>query len=631
MTIRYYRHNGTLAVGGCTDGADGVDNTNIDTPRRLLSEFATQFAAAAAGDQFLFAQGAAWDSATTGQIKNTNSTLANPVIIGSYDATGHGVTGGAGIKPIFTNTTGAILNFNKGTLVHTEGHTIDGLDIRGTASWGILGGGDMDGIIVQNCAFSGVADGCQVNSATTASVGLDGITTGWTVRNCTFSNHPGIGCLMGCTRLLIEICTFDHCGTQVTDHGIYEGGVLTQHPAVAIASITGDGTTATLTTTVDHNIDPTWHITIGVAGSVSSGSGTFNCLAAVPDFTNATVTGARTIQYLSTGTPSASTLGTYSITRDVEIEDVVIRNCTFSEGHVGAAGQNNNAHLVFHGHTSNILVENCIFSETVPSSAASSSGIEFSTGSYGNPEKYEGFNKVVIRNNTCIRLGVGIGVDICDTVLIENNYVYTNYTAGNSAQGILLRDKYFNANLAITTTPNKVIIRNNTVHLDTTGSGSFGIGVRYHSSDPSWGSGFQVYNNLVVLEAPSINTVSAFNTTNAVAGDFSLKDYNYVVYTGATVPKWENTFALGAQPTGGDTHSTFTSSTSLTADQPFFTASKSSPAVSASFAGVGAGHPTLWPRLGYGGVLRNQGVGDIGAYEVGATFVVANCQTTKPS
>lgn len=629
MTTYYYCNKGTLAVTNCIDGsASAVDNTNIATPRKSLAQFAAQFATANAGDQFLFAQGACWDEESTGQIKNSNSTKANPIIIGSYDASSVW-TGGAGIKPIWINTTiQTTINFNKGTLTHSEGHTIRGLDVRGGGSnfWGILGGGDLDAVIIEDCSFSGMTIGIQANSATNSSSTSDGITSDWIIRRNSLSNMSGMGILIGMSKVVIENNTFLNIGTAVTDHSIYCTGAIVQVFPQTISSITGNGTTATLTTAAPHGIASGSHFTIGVTGSTSSGTGTFNVTGGVGGVVG-TVTGANTITYSCTGTPTASVVGAYTITLDLPQNDTIIRNNTSTDQNVGGAGLNKSAHFVFHGNMRRLLVENNTIIETTPSVNTASVGIEIDDGGYSTPEDYESFNSIVIRNNTIKGLQQGIALDLAVDALVESNYIYTTYTTSQS-QGIRMRSK---GQFALTSTqqsPNRNIIRNNTIYLKNAPTSSIGIGLQGNVSDPLTGTGHQLYNNLIVLEAPATTSVMAFNCSNMTSAMFSVKDYNYVVYTGATIPKWEDSAALGSQTTGGDTHSTFISSASLTTGQPFFTSPGTSAAVGSSFGGNSGAHPTLRPYLGIGGVARTKTPTDIGAYEIGATTVVANSQTT---
>ncbi len=621
MTTYYFCNDGTGAHANCVNGSDAANGLTPATAKQTLAAAVTIWQSAAAGDQILFAQGAWWDAAATGQMKNGNATQANPVVIGSYDASAVW-SGGAGIKPVFFNSAVAdIINFNKGTLTHTEGYVIDGIDIRGGGTntlRGIFAQGDCDYVTVRNCSISAIGIGIQCNAGTNStSATSDGISTNWKIVNNTITSVISQGILIGASGTLIEGNTFDHCGTNIGDHGIYITGGLTSVFPKTISSITGNGTTATLTTSTPHNIPATVRFIMTVSGTTSAGSGSFNATSVV-----GTVTGPTTLTYAATGTPAASIVGSYTASMNVELEEVVIRNNTLTNGNIGAAGTGNNAHIVVHGSVTRLLVENNSVSETAVINDGANVGIEIDSGYNSPPEDFEHMRKVVIRNNTVLRCAQGIALDICDAALVENNYVYTDSTAFASC-GIAMRSKVGSAVDTGDQVPTGVIIRYNTVYLVSPQGSRFGISLNAHASDPATGTGHQLYGNAVILATPDDNLVMAFSTINLTLSQFTLKDYNACYYTGGTVPKWENTATLAATQAGGsDTNSFMASTTSVTADQPFFTAPTTSPAISTSSALKNAGHPTLGPRTSWGGAVRNQGVRDIGSFEFGATLGV---------
>lgn len=631
---------GTGSNGACVPGSNTAP---YDTPAKAINTIAqwkTSFQALTAGSNIATCQGGAFDGVATGNMSNVNGTAANPVVINSYDDTARWV-GGAGIRPKFNNTSAAAaLSFNKGTPAHTEGLTIKDIEIVGdgvNTAQGILIGADTDYILIDNIKITGTSNAIQVSGGTLGQQAAgDGITQDLIIRNSTITNNRDNGILAGVTRTLIEKNTFDHNGTDVFDHDIYMNGTYVNVLSKTISSITGNGSTSTLTTATPHGIAVGSHITIAVTGSTSSGSGSFNVTGGYGG-TVATVTGASTITYASTGTPSASVVGTYVVSLDVPVTQIVIRNNTLSNGNVGAEGLCNLAHIIFHGDYRNVLVENNLITEAV-APASGCSAIDFTSGSYSPPEDYEKFDNIIIRGNVGINMFYGIAVDLCRQCLIENNYMHIS-GASTSLGGISMRGKNFAPGTVGSSTlgatqqsPHQVTIRYNSVYMTSPSATSWGIALNGNIGDPLTGTLHSLYGNVVVLGSTATTATMCYTTQNLTLGMFTRKDYNSCYYLGASVPKWDKTSTLATVQAGGDAdksdlNSTFASTANVTTGQPYWTTPTTSPAISASSALIGGGHPTLGPRLGYGGVLRNQGLPDRGAYEYGATTIVPNSPT----
>jgi hypothetical protein len=626
MTIYYFCNKGSGAVSACVNGSDAANGLTPATAKQTLAALVTLWQAAQAGDQFLLAQGAWWDGAATGQMQNTNATAANPVIIGSYDATSVWV-GGAGIKPVLENTANAaIINFNKGTVVHTAGYTVQDIELSGGGTnvlWGIFGMGDTDYVYLKNLTIRNIALGIQCNGGSTGASALsDGISSNWIIRDCNIHDCSTIGILTGSSHVLIEGCTFDKNGTTLFDHSIYLGGATTVLPAKTIASISGDGVIATLTTATPHGIAFGSHFTITVIGSTSSGSGSFNVTSVV-----ATVISANVITYPATGTPTAGVVGTYSVVIDVPAVDAVVRNNVITNGNIGAHGTANNAHIVVHGSWRSLLIENNLIREDVVTASGTCNGIEISSGGYAAPENYEGFTGVVVRNNIVINCALGIGLDLTVHGLVENNYVYSTCQVGGTA-GIRMRAKY---NVAVDATdqqPDAITIRYNTVYLPLPKASDYGIGFMANAADALSGRNNNLYGNTVVLGSTATTATMAYNTANMQMAWFTTKDYNACYYTGAAVPKWENTSSLATiQASGTDTNSVMISTTSVTADQPFFVTPTTSPEITTASALKNSGSPSLKPYCDIRGLVRDQGTADKGAYEFGASSLIPNSPT----
>ena len=598
MTTYYYCQNDPGAASGCVPGNDTNNGLTPATARRTYAQFCSDWEAGTAGDQFLLAQGGFWAGAASGQIHNLNATKANPVVMGTYDASSVW-SGGAGIKPILSNTAGAIiLNLNKGTIVHTEGYLIQGIQFQGldgTTGTGIYSANDTDWVTLQNLTFRFLTTGIQCNVGTSApSATNDGICEGWMIDGCTFYGCS-IGALIGQDNLTVVNSTFDHCGATIFDHGLYVGGGQTSVFPQPIASITGDGTTALLTTTVPHKIPVGDHFVITVTGSTSSGTGSFNVSSA-----RGVSTGSLTMTYAATGAPSASVVGSYTLIREVKVSNITIRGNTFRDGNL--TGQGNNAHLVVHGYITGLLIENNFVQETVGAAAGTCVGIEVDDGGYGPPEEYEGFYGVIIRNNTLLDTAVGIALDTSDAALVENNYHYTTFAAG--AVGIQMRSRYNSPLSPTKQIPTRNLIRYNTVYLTAPVDGYAGIMCAINAAD-TLGVGFGLYGNVVVLGASATTTTKAFSAANIPNANFVLKNYNSCYYLGGAVPKWQDGATLAAtQTAGSDQNSVMAFTANVVSGQPFFTSPALAPTVAGSSELVGSGAPGVYPRLCWGGKLR---------------------------
>lgn len=629
---------GSGAASGCTVGND-LNSGTLVAPYRTITKFKTIFQAAAAGDHLQFCQGGAWDSVATGNMLNINATATNPVTIESVDCTSFW-SGGAGIRPKLNNASAAgVLSFNKGTPTHTEGYVIKGLELVGdgvNSLWGILIPGDTDYVTIDSVKITGMAVAIQCNGGTTVPQATgDGVTQHFTVKNSTISHNRGMGVLSGCDDSLVKDNTFLNNGTVNTDHDVYMGGMNIALAAKTISSIVGNGTTATLTTATPHNIPTGTHFTIGVSGSTSSGSGSFNVTGGFgSSAVVGTVTGPSTITYAATGTPSATIVGTYTILASYQQTGFTVQGNILTDSNIAGAGHCNLAKIISHGEWRRALIENNVGIETSTSSSNLCGLIEVTSGGYAQPENYEGFENVVIRGNTGINLSIGISLDITSQGLVENNYCHISYASG--AFGIRMRGKNFAPSTVGTSTlaaqlrnPDNVTIRYNTVYLTAPNSSSWGIALNGNVGDALSGLHHNLYGNAVLLGSTATASTMCFNTQNMVMSWFDTKDYNACYYLGASVPKWENSQSLATtQGSGSDTHSVIASTSDATTDEPHLTAPATSPAISTSSGLKNTGHPSLCPRLSWGGMLRNQSTCDKGAYEYGASSLAPNSPTT---
>ena len=270
--------------------------------------------------------------------------------------------------------------------------------------------------------------------------------------------------------------------------------------------------------------------------------------------------------------------------------------------------------IVVHGLKDGITIENNVVSEpTVPGSDRCW-GISVDSGGYGGIYAREGFHNIVIRGNSVINYGMGIGVDMCDTCTVENNSIYSEFASG--ATGVVAPAKYFQAAIAGHALNNNLTVRNNSVYLKNPTYASVGIRV---SRD---GANHVVVSNLVYFGTGTTAATPCFNTAGLATSAFGSFDYNLCHYA-ATQGQWDSTrTTLAAQQASGlDRHSLSVDPSLPTPVAPLFMVAPTS-----GSAALGAGHPTLSSKLAKGGVRRESSP-DIGSAQFGATVVVPSSPT----
>ena len=266
--------------------------------------------------------------------------------------------------------------------------------------------------------------------------------------------------------------------------------------------------------------------------------------------------------------------------------------------------------LVIHGQQNGVVIENNTIAEPTVPSNPHCWGISADSGGYGAPE---GFSNVVIRGNTIVNYAMSIGVDLCDTCTIEDNYVYTESVG---AAGIVAPSKYFDAPVVGNALNNKLTIRNNSVYIKNP-SGSTGIQVTRD------GATHAVTSNLIYFGASSTSATQCFNTSGLPTSAFTTFDYNLCYFSG-TVGRWDlvrNSLAT-QRAAGLDVHSQSTNpnvTPSTVAPYGLVTA-PTSPAIK-------AGNPSLSSKFAIGGLARNA-TSDVGAFQYGASVVVPSAPTS---
>jgi hypothetical protein len=718
---KYYCDCDTGSHPSCIRGDEGSDGSTPALAKRLFSTYITNWKAGAAGDQFLLCQGGAWDSGTQtvasgGNLNNSNATAANPIVTDWYDATAVW-SGGAGIQPLLKNAAATrIFDIAQGTLTTARnGYTYRhlNLDGGGTNTQYLMGiGGGHNYITLDTMTFNASGGGIQCNGATTsAPAGGQSVAKSehLNVLRSTITNMTGIGILTSCNDTRIEDNTFDHNGTNVTDHHIYTTGMNVARAVPTISSITGDGTTVTVTTTAPHDIwtgVPTTRETAATISGVTGGTGSWG-ITLFTAGSAITYVSPTQFSYKQTANGTGSGGSITGVRQVVPGTEMVIRGNTLTNANVGAAGSCGEAAYVAHGEWAKIIIENNLFREDVATSSGSCAAIEFSDGGYEPPEKNNAMSELVISNNTCINYATCVGVDLTANVLIQNNFDYTE-AATTGGAGFNLRVKnntpaaaysgtatsggastltdtgktfsgltanrstvkitggtgagqratiLSNTATQLTMTapwatppdntstytvsvqsgipvfgldPDKVTIRYNTTYRTNPDFDTAGIRLNGNATDNLSGRNHNLYGNVVILGTTATTATKCFDTSNMTMSWFDTKDYNSCYYLGASVPKWENTSTLAAVQGAGtptDTHSTFAATTSVTADQPFFTAPTTSPATGASSALIGGGVPGVKPNGAWGGFKRAASPTDRGAYERGAATALPNSQT----
>lgn len=267
--------------------------------------------------------------------------------------------------------------------------------------------------------------------------------------------------------------------------------------------------------------------------------------------------------------------------------------------------------IVAHGLYDGLVIENNVVVEPTVPANGSCWGITVDSGGYGHAE---GFTNVSIRGNTVINYPLGIGMDLCNGCVIENNYVYSE-RAGSS--GVVVPSKYFDAPIPGNTVNNNLTVRNNTIYLKNPTYGSVGLRL---SRD---GKTHTVASNLIYFGSGSTSTTACFNTSGLATTAFSTFDYN-LCYFSATAGAWDSTrTALATQRSAGlDLHSQLANPLMTLPVAPNYstTTGPGSPAIK-------AGHPTASSKFGHGG-LRRDSTADIGASQQGAVVVVPSTPTS---
>jgi hypothetical protein len=257
------------------------------------------------------------------------------------------------------------------------------------------------------------------------------------------------------------------------------------------------------------------------------------------------------------------------------------------------------------------------------------------SAAYNGPphgSRAEGFYNVVIRGNTCNNYQLGIGLDITQRALIENNSVYTEVTG--DITGIRMRSKNFDP-AAHTVSPidaddfqpDKVAVRNNTVRIVTPNLNTIGIGLDGNVDDDLTGGTYSLDSNAIHFGSGSTSATQCFSTENILAAKFTSRNYNLCHFVG-TAGKWDSQYGslASTQAQGFDLNSI--STLPLYAATPAL-GNNFSLAPSTSSPLKNTGHPTRSSRLAIGNKLRSQADAnpDIGAHEFNATTAVPSAPT----
>ncbi len=202
--------------------------------------------------------------------------------------------------------------------------------------------------------------------------------------------------------------------------------------------------------------------------------------------------------------------------------------------------------IVVHGLKDGVIIENNHLSESKVPTNGSCWGISADSGGYTGIYAREGFRDVAIRGNTLINYSVSIGIDLCNTCSVENNYI-TEF-AGHSA-GIVAPAKFFDAAIPGNTTNNDLTIRNNSIYFRNPNRNTVGIRL---SRD---GSNHTVVSNLIYLGRGTTTTSTCFYTADLPSSAFQAFDNNLCFFAGAA-GQWDGTRTLDVKRgLGLDLHS----------------------------------------------------------------------------
>lgn len=243
MTIYYFCDNGTGADGGCVPGND-TTNTGLSSssPWRTLSKFVSIANSAAAGDQFLFSKGGAWNSFSALLRTTTSGGLsvyaANPIIIKSYSPTqfsssapprlncpagtsGNPVDSGAAFRFTYNGSTTPYGGYDISEFL-IDGGTTNEFN-SGLTVWNIASYINFHDNTVQNTmGFVG----CSGANAPT-------VPTNITIKNNAMTDCLGMGIVSwGCQDVLIEGNVLTRAANRTTinqaaksfDHAMYVSG-----------------------------------------------------------------------------------------------------------------------------------------------------------------------------------------------------------------------------------------------------------------------------------------------------------------------------------------------------------------------------------------------------------------------
>ena len=271
--------------------------------------------------------------------------------------------------------------------------------------------------------------------------------------------------------------------------------------------------------------------------------------------------------------------------------------------------------IVRHGHGNGFFVENNLMTESVNLNGSSGCwAMGFGAG-YGTGE---GFSNVIVRGNSVINYNRGILIDICDTCLIENNYVYQKDWTGiawGTGSGMYVGD----------TVSRNVIIRNNTIDLTQPSSLAVGILFNRAAADPANGGGNKIYSNIILMASTAPSSANCMSFLNLTAASFAGVDYNQCYSSSATPPGWNTLYGslASTQAAGLDLHSTFADPGLTVGAAPAYPLT-----ITGASAAYNTGSPTNSSPYAIGEFKRGgTGAPSKGAFEPNATVVLPGTPT----
>lgn len=230
------------AAAQCVSGNDANNGTSAATPWRSCTKVTQRFPTLAAGDEVLFARGAAVAACQLYYLSNPNSRKHAPITLGAYTPPW---AIGVPDAPILLGPTGTytLALLNSGNSTHDEGYRIQDLHFVGPGPNSQLPaiaiGNDVDNVTIERVEIEEHLGGIQCDGGTNNGQGADsdGLSEHIVIRDSSIHHNRGIGILVSCNDTLIENNRFDSNGVGMLDHHIYVDDAALNNVALTTSQV----------------------------------------------------------------------------------------------------------------------------------------------------------------------------------------------------------------------------------------------------------------------------------------------------------------------------------------------------------------------------------------------------------